>query len=215
VKSSEKVYTVGLELGVGAEPTAIAILERRRVEPDDPHDQRQPVYSLRHLHRYPPGTAYPAIFANVVEMLRSGPLPGAWLLADYTGVGFAVLRLLLQGLRGQVSYTFTAVTLTAGRGIVNPVIGELNVAKTELIGLAQSLLQTRRLLVARELPDTALLVRELKNYRPRVTLAPADVTAGRDGIHDDLLLATALAALGGERALTKECCRDRKTAWKA
>jgi len=82
-----------------------------------------------------------------------------------------VLRLLLQGLRG-ADYTFSAVVLTGGQGVINLAAGELNVAKTELIGMAQMLLQTRRLLIARELPHADLLVRELKNYRPKTIPGP-------------------------------------------
>ena len=209
-----KRYTIGLDLGMGAEPTALAVLERRRGQPDDPPDLRRPVYSLRHLHRYPPGTGYPAIIAAVGDLLRAPPLPGAWLLTNYTCVGRTVLRLLCQGLRG-VSHTFSAVVLTGGQGVVNPAAGELHVAKTELIGMAQMLLQTRRLLVARELPHADLLVRELKNYRPKTIPGPTESIAWRDGAYDDLILATALAALGGERSLASECSRERRTAWKS
>ena len=55
-----------------------------------------------------------------------------------------------------------------------------------------------------------MLVRELENYRPKVILPTADMLQWRDGAHDDLILAVALAAWGGERALRRECRRPRQ-----
>ena len=209
-----KRYTIGLDLGMGAEPTALAVLERRRGQPDDPPDLRRPVYSLRHLHRYPPGTGYPMVVASLTDVFRAGPMPGAWLLVDYTAVGRVVLRMILDGLKGNVMGECTEIALTNGFEVVR-VSGGWLVPKTHLIGTVLMLLQTRRLQIARELPDAALLVRELDNYRPKVSLGPADAISWRDSPHDDLLLATALAAWGGERSLASECSRERRTAWKS
>jgi hypothetical protein len=205
---SDKRYTIGLDLGMGAEPTALAVLERRRLQSDDRPEDRRPAYSLRHLRRFQPGTGFPAIVDEVVQLLRTPPLPQSRLLVDYTGVGRAVMRLLIQGLNGRASCSWTAVLLTAGHGIANPADGEMIVAKTELIGTLQVLLQTRRLHIASDLPDARLLVRELENYRPRVVLPTSEIMQWRDGMHDDLILAVALAAWGGERALASEGRRE-------
>jgi hypothetical protein len=69
----------------------------------------------------------------------------------------------------------------------------------------QTVLQTQRLRIARALPEAELLLKELQNFRVRVTAA-ANETFGewREGQHDDLVLATALAAWAGERALSAE-----------
>ena len=208
-------YTVGLDLGMGAEPTALAVLERRRVEPTDKLDQRQPPYALRHLERFAPGTGFPVIFDELGTLLGTPPLPGAWLLVDYTGVGRAVLRLLVGALTGRVTCQYSQILVTAGHLVGSPPTGGFAIAKPELIGTLMVLLQTRRLQIAKDLPHAALLVRELENYRPKVTLPKADELAWRDGAHDDLLLAVALAAWGGERALPAEGRQERMTVWRS
>lgn len=206
-------YTIGLDLGMGADPTALAVLERRRLESDDKPEQRQPPYALRHLHRFPPGTGFPVIADSVLTLLQTPPMPGSWIITDYTGVGRAVMRLILDSLRGRVDHTWTAVLLNAGQGESVIANGEMLVAKTELVGTLQVLLQTRRLQIASDLPDAKLLARELENYRPKVVLAPTEVTQWRNGAHDDLILAVALAAWGGERALRQEGRRNQLAVW--
>jgi hypothetical protein len=212
---SAQRYFVGLDLGMGAEPTALAVLERRRVQPEDRAEARRPAYALRHLHRFSPGTGYPAIVESVVTLLKSPPLQGSWLLIDQTAVGRAVLALVLNGLNGRVNHTWSAVIITAGHEFSNPANGELRVAKADVVGTLQVLLQTRRLLVASELPHAQLLVRELENYRPKVILPKADEIAWRDSAQDDLILAVALAGWGGERALISEGRREPHTAWRS
>jgi hypothetical protein len=197
-------YTVGLDLGTGGHPTALAVLERRRLAPTDRPEERRPSYSVRYLQRFLPGTGYPEVIEKLVKVMQTPPLPGSYLLIDYTGAGLPVLRLICEGLHRRVSYTRTAVWLTAGHNLANPADGMMVVAKTDVVGTLQILFQTRRLRVASGLPDAQLLVRELENYRPRVMLAKPDETAWREGIHDDLVLAVALAAWGGERELRKE-----------
>jgi hypothetical protein len=207
-------YFVGLDLGTGAEPTALAVLERRRVQPDDRCDQRQPPYALRHLHRFPHGTGYPAIVAALIALFRTPPLSGARLLIDYTGAGRPVLGLVLRGLLGRVNHTWSAVIITAGHDFSNPADGELRVAKPDLIGTLQVLLQTRRLQVPKELPDAQLFIRELENYRPKVILPTTEALAWRDGRHDDLILAVALAAWCGERELLVEGRREPRPSYR-
>jgi hypothetical protein len=121
--------------------------------------------------------------------------------------------LVIQGLNG-VDLTWSAVILTAGHDFAIPANGELRVAKADLVGTLQVLLQTRRLQVANELPHARLLVRELENYRPKVILPKADELAWRDSAQDDLVLAVALAAWGGERALRSEGRREEHLAWR-
>ena len=82
-------------------------------------------------------------------------------------------------------------------------VGVLHVPKKELVGTLQVLLQTRRLQVSRSLPDAAVLVQELENFRAKVTAAKKEtLESWREGRHDDLVLAVAMAAWLGEQALT-------------
>jgi hypothetical protein len=123
------------------------------------------------------------------------------LVVDQTGVGQAVVALLADELRGQVTCTFCPVTLTTGHEVTIGESGSLYVPKKELVSVLQVLLQLRRLQVARTLPDSLLLVKELENFRVKVTTArPETFASWREGQHDDLVLAVALAAWVGELA---------------
>ena len=74
------------------------------------------------------------------------------------------------------------------------------VPKIELVSTVQSLLQTRRLRVVPRLALADVLKRELLDFKIKVT-ASANETFGtwREGAHDDLVLAVAMAAWVGER----------------
>ena len=124
------------------------------------------------------------------------------LVVDQTGVGRPVVDMLEDGLRGRVTCQFCPITITGGHEVTKSAAGELRVPKKELVGGLQVLLQTRRLKVARALPEAATLVRELETFRVKVTEA-ANETFGawREGQHDDLVLAVGLAAWVGEKCL--------------
>ena len=88
---------------------------------------------------------------------------------------------------------------------VTEVTGSMRVPKKELVSCLQILLQTRRLHIVQSLPDAAVLVRELETFRVKITeVANETFGAWREGQHDDLVLAVALAAWMGERALGYE-----------
>jgi len=74
------------------------------------------------------------------------------------------------------------------------------VPKKELVTCLQVVMQSRRLRIARGLHEAALLVRELQQFQVKITTA-ANETFGvwREGQHDDLVLAVALACWWAER----------------
>jgi hypothetical protein len=195
-------HFVGLDLGQAQDFTAIAVLSRPRLTGNERGADRHPPYGVPHLARFPLGTPYPQIVAAVVELLRSPPLRGCMLVADQTGVGGAVVDMLEDAMKGRVTCHFCPVTITAGHDVTRGETGRLRVPKKELVGCLQVLLQTRRLRVAKALPEAATLVRELETFRVKITDA-ANETFGawREGQHDDLVLAVALAAWMGERTL--------------
>jgi hypothetical protein len=200
-------HFVGLDLGATHEYTALAVLERPRLSPHSHPGDRRPVYALRHLRRFAPGTGYPAVAGAVRELLQTPPLPGAVLGVDQTGVGRAVRELVADELEGKVLCLFAPVTVVAGSGAAGSAPGcGLLAPKVELVGTLQVLLQTRRLLIADALPEAAVLVRELEAFRaaPPVLRGEA-VESWRERDHDDLVLAVAVAAWLGERALGAEC----------
>jgi hypothetical protein len=198
-------HFVGLDLGQAQDFTALAVLSRPRLTGTEPPADRQPPYAVGHLHRFPLGTPYPAVVAAVVDLLRTPPLSGCMLVADQTGVGRAVVDMLTDAMTGRVTCQFCPVTITAGQEVTRSEVGQLRVPKKELVGCLQVLLQTRRLKVAQALPEAATLVRELEMFRVRITEAANEMFgAWREGQHDDLVLAAALAAWMGERCLGGE-----------
>jgi hypothetical protein len=214
----EVTYVVGLDLGQTQDYTALAVLERSRwveeplvsygamgrVEtiPASPTalfpaaSERR--YAARHLERFPLGTSYPEIVDRVAQLFAEAPLANSTLAVDETGVGRAVVDLLRKA---RPRCTMRPITITAGNAIVADGAG-YHVPKKELVGNLQVLLQSRRLQVAKSLPDAAVLIQELEAFRVKITTAANEIFEGwRDRDKDDLVLAVAMAAWVGERGM--------------
>jgi len=191
-------YFVGLDLGQASDFTALAVLEQTFVPDPDKPGAHLRHYACRHLERLALGTAYTAVSARLRVLVNTGSLRGSTLVVDQTGVGRAVVDLLRAA---RLPVQLRAVTITGGHATTLGTDGSLHVPKKELVGALQVLLQARRLKVAQALPEARILQRELLNFQVKLTAA-AHETFGtwRQGQHDDLVLAVALAAWCGERA---------------
>jgi hypothetical protein len=116
-------------------------------------------------------------------------------VVDRTGVGRPVCDLLKQS-----GVSHAAVTINAGsqeaRGR-----GGFNVPKQKLVSNLQVALSTGRLQIARGLELGEMLREELYNFELKVNVATTNVSyeAWREGEHDDIVLAAALAAWGADR----------------
>jgi len=209
-------FFAGLDLGQAHDYTALAIAEvvavpTGELEPIpgshvvDPDGRSRPVtrektarrYDLRYLHRFPLNTPYPDIVAAVAGLLAREPLAGAdvTLAIDHTGVGRPVYDMFTKArLRG----TLVPVTIHGGDAASRDGRG-WRAPKRELISVTQVLLQTERLRIAPALAEADTLVRELADYRVTISAAGHDSYAARQGQHDDLVLAVALAAWTSER----------------
>jgi hypothetical protein len=190
-------YYAGLDLGRAWEYSALAVLER--AEPADSlGDMSRMSYAVRHLERFPPGTPYPVVFARVVELFAKPPLAQRPIVVDFTAVGRTVVEALR---RVKPDAALRPATVTAGLTARPDDRGGWLVPRTELVGLMQVLLQSGRLKVADALPEADTLVSELENFKAEVPRkVEDDVAAWRERAHDDLVLATALAAWEGDRA---------------
>jgi hypothetical protein len=192
----KSLYVLGLALGQTTDFSALAIVE---VPPGDAWSGR-PALSLPYLQRFSPGTHYLQMGDVLHDLFQSPKLAGSLVAVDQTGVGDAVLALVWSRL-GNVDAVLTPITLSSGHAILHERGGYI-VPKKELIGTLQVLLQTRRLHVARELPDAPMFLRELETFRVRVTTAGSEATeAWREGINDDLVFAVGLAAWVAEQYL--------------
>jgi hypothetical protein len=86
-------YCVGLDLGQAQDFSALCVVER--TAPAGGAGEAH--YAVRHLHRWPLGTLYAAIAADVAALVRRPPLSRPWLAIDKTGVGTAALELFDPG----------------------------------------------------------------------------------------------------------------------
>ena len=180
---------LGLDLGQVQDHTALALVEWDRRE------DGERVYRLRHLERLPLGTGYPAITAHIKELMDSDELANRTaLVVDATGVGRGVVDFLRgAGLRP------VPVNVHAGRESTVDQLGYHNVPKRLLVGVAQVLLQDRRLRFASALPHIKTLEDELLKFEVKITETGTDVYgAWREGAHDDLVFALCLATWYGE-----------------
>jgi hypothetical protein len=178
-------YVMGLDLGQPGEPTGFAVLEWPAT--DDPKPEME--YHLRHLERFQPGTQYQTIIESVAERTDKPPLTGSPIVVDVTAVGRQIVDRLYKSLK-----RVQPIVIGAGH---TPQwverIGQM-VPKKELVTGLQLALQSRRLKVAPDLPDTELLAKELSNFRlQRVSISEADAAEWRVNRNDDLVFAVALA----------------------
>lgn len=197
-------FYVGLDLGQKKDYTAIAVVERQ--EPELGRDghlwwMRQPEelearLAVRHLERVALGTSYVSIVARVREMVHSVELRGrCTLVVDGTGVGGAVVDLLREA---DLDCELVAVTITGG-GSARSRGGFWNVPKRELVGVVQVLLEQERLVFAAGMERAGTLVDEFLAMRVRVTAGGGEqFGAWREGTHDDLALAVAMACWRGK-----------------
>ena len=208
-------FFLGLDLGQQADPTAIAILDRL----EGPETQKTEVWktikadarrtgeirvqltepglaSFRcgYLERLRLGTSYPVVADHVLALLDTEPLKGqTQLVVDATGVGRPVVDMLLQrGLKP------TAITITGGDSVTYD--RGWRVPARDLIGSVQVLLQTDRLKFSAGIPAVPQLVQELLSFRVKINpLTAHDSYGNREGQHDDMVFAVAVAAWWGLR----------------
>ena len=188
-------YFIGLDLGQSHDFTAIAVVERAVLKKEFDAAlwafRKEVQLQLRHLERVPIGTPYPEVVRRAVEITRSPKLTGPVHLAvDNTGVGVAVVDMLRAARPNAV---LLPVTITAG-DTENVCQGAHRVPKRNLIVGLQVLLQQGGLRIAADLKDAPTLLAELMAMQVKVSAAGNEqLAAWREGTHDDLVFALALA----------------------
>lgn len=194
---------LGLDLGQANDFSALAIAERNRRPRyrDERRNDTTAKYRIGHLQRYPLKTPYPAIVAQVATLVRDlaarSPTPYLRLVVDATGVGRPVVDLLRQE---RLPADLIDVTITGGDAVAQD--GRtFRVPKRDLVSTVQVALQSERLKIAQQLPDAQTLTRELLAFQVKISAETAHDSYGawREGAHDDLVLATALAVWYGEQ----------------
>jgi hypothetical protein len=196
-------YFVGLDLGQSQDFTAIAVLQRAELVGEwDPVMfawRKTIALRLRHLERVALGTPYTEVVERVVAVTRSADLAErCHLIADATGVGRPVVDMLRSAELG--CRRLWPVVITNGE-LERHVDGYYRVPKRDLIVGLQLLLQRRGLQIAAGMKFGPVLAREMAEMRVKITPSGNEqYGAWRDGEHDDLVLAVALACWGARKA---------------
>jgi hypothetical protein len=234
----EPMHIVGVDLGQQRDYTAITVVERGYVPAGEMyndeyyhrgkliHAARQPVrleYRVRHLERPALGTSYVEVVRGVLELLKRLGGEDAALAVDCTGVGRPVADLLearlkewLDGMEERSTYALNAcwITITGGDSVTRTE-GGMRVPKRDLISAPLVLMQNEQLKIAEGLRLRETLVKELLNFKVKINISTAhdSYEAWREGDHDDLVLAVAMACWCGERYLRKEDSIPRPGEW--
>jgi hypothetical protein len=149
----------------------------------------RPPLLVRHIERVR-GRSYVDVVAEVKALLARPPLTdlSVALLVDAGGVGVAVLDLMRQ--QGLRPYSITA---TGGDRVNLAAPEDIRVPKRELVAAAQICLAEGRLRISAGLEHAPTLTKELQDYRVSISIAGHDSYAAREGEHDDLVFAAAMA----------------------
>ncbi len=189
----EKSLFIGLDLGQSADFTALAIIECVRTITDGTDEITN--LNVIHLQRWQLRTSYPAIVADVVKMINGlkeyqSPDYKPVLAIDATGVGAPVIDLFK---RENINAELRPIQIIGGANISEE-FGITRVPKRDLVSVVQVGLQNKTLKIASQLPEAEILSKELQTFQVKITDAANDVYgAWREGTHDDLVLAVALA----------------------
>ncbi len=203
----QSTFFLGVDLGQRQDPTALAAVERviqrgPEVDPATFEPITQVFYRVRGLRRLKLGTPYTEIVSEVARVARTVAAQGATtLVVDATGVGAPVVDLL----RGELDSTIPLVpVIFTGGDTVRCDNGIFRVPKKDLVHGLIVLFEDRRLRLPDDHPEARALVNELSNMRVKISgESHASYEAWRQGQHDDLVFALALACWRGRSSEPK------------
>jgi hypothetical protein len=183
---------LGFDPGQCHDPSALALIEEIELVAGFDRAEWRPVtetrFQLPFLERLPLGTPYPDVVARV-RSLAEKLHPDA-VLVDGTGVGAPVVDLLR---RAALGCRIVPVAITSGHH-AHLDHAYWMVPKRDLISGLRITLHEQRLRVAGGIPEAAAFLKELQEMRVKIGPAGREqFGAWREGAHDDLVLAVALA----------------------
>lgn len=180
-------FYLGFDCGQAKDYSALAILEKGRNR-----------YAVKHLERLPLDQPYPAQIEHIFKLMHRKPLDRAnlTLAIDYTGVGRPVVDLAQdRGLNP------IGIAISGGNSVNwNEDRTRATVPKRDLVSTMQIFSQADRLKVATNLQFGPVLAQELQSFKVKIDSRTAHDSYGswREGSHDDLILATAIALWAAE-----------------
>jgi len=209
-------FFVGVDLGQRHDPTALAMVAREEhVTNEIDAATRERVVDVRYLvggvRRLKLGTPYTEQVEEIARIVVALPPEGqAAVVVDATGVGAPVVELLRQqlGSRPLVPVIFT------GGDTARYDAGFWRVPKKDLVHGVMVLLQQGQLRISGKSPHAPLLIQELTSMRLRITPeGNAGYAAWREGEHDDLVFALALACWRARRTERRPLGERRPLFW--
>ncbi len=194
-------FFIGADLGKSRDYSAFAILERvesrgRYCGVRFAHEKTVEL-RLRHLERVPLGTRFTEVAERATKLAGQPGMHGAVeLIVDATGVGSAVIEMLQPA---GIPCPVIGVTITGGfRESASD--GFHHVPKRNLMNGLQMALERDWLRISSRLPFAETLIKEMASMR--LQIAPSGYERfepWREGDHDDMVLAVALACWGAKR----------------
>lgn len=198
----DTTYVLAADIGQVKDYTALVIL--KSYNPQEPahgleeraRDARR--HDLVHAERFRE-LPYPEQVARIqkryseVRRIAKKERASVTVVVDATGVGLPILDSLRSVQIPAEGVIITGGDSTSRSGNVT------RVPKRELVSTLQIALQSGRLRIAKDLPLSSVLVSELQGFRAKISLSGHarfgnDVGEWREADHDDLVLATSLAA---------------------
>lgn len=197
-------FVIGCDLGQSVDPSTIAVLKHKpyhKTIESLPGSRKMREEAIRVIHSYdlialekiPLGTPYPQVAERVMHYCEHPTMLGdVDLVIDATGVGRAVYDMMQAGKMSPIG-----VILTGG---VSASYSESttmwSLPKKDLVGALVTLYQTGRLKMNPKLPNLEEFRSQLQGFTAKLKKDSAHVSyeALTDDIHDDLVIAVALAA---------------------
>jgi hypothetical protein len=212
---------VRLDSGVGVSPEDIALALQRHQDLAELGIRQSQVtsYTVEHLERLPLETPFPRVLERSLHLFRHHAIQGregavrgsrhrpppVFVLDATAGIGG--LKDAWEAAGGPTDHDrFFPVTIHGGEA-TNWSDGYHRVPKRDLASLLGRLMEAelrpgvRRLQFAAGLPLLDVLIGELQNFSAKININTGHTAfeAWREGQHDDLVLALALALWAGER----------------
>jgi hypothetical protein len=190
IQKRTNYFFIGLDLGQARDYTAISVVERPAGIPF--------TYRVRGLKRFPLRTSYTDVAEQVKIIVRRPDIQPNLLLVDNTGVGAAVSDLFISmGLHfGADDHHHLGLNLQKR-------VERSAFPKRDLVSTLTGALSIRpRLKISGKLTGAQDLIEELLNFQVKISISGHDTYgAWREGTHDDLILATAMACWASEMRL--------------
>ena len=205
-------FTVSLDLGQSVDSSAALLVERVHVivPEDESHFERQvpdgaywyaerliyDTWHVRHIRRWPLGTDYTVIVADVGDMFSEPELRHqAVLVMDYSGVGRGVHDMFIESYRAGRLGDRWPVRVTLSGGFATDASSQgVSSHKGDVVSKLLAAAQRGRVTIVPELPLAGALESEIRNFILKQNKRTGGLRFEAKGSsHDDMLLALAMA----------------------